>query len=182
MTVSLGRTGALLLRFFALPPTNVSPTLDHGVRATKRTSASRLAHGLADAVRHEPSGLVGYVKHAVQLMRTHAFLGRGHQMERQNPLVQRDVRALKQRADRHRELLAAVAAVERPSSIALAFKALHVGRAAVRAPRTIGPAQLFQMLAGVVFVVKDRIGQVGHRIALDFRRQSYLIRLVPSSI
>src|ERR1700675_4096572 len=50
---------------------------DH-TAAAKRASAERAfaAHGLADAMTHEPSRLVGNAKGAVHLMRRHALFGR----------------------------------------------------------------------------------------------------------
>ena len=54
------------------------------------------------------------------------FLLAAMQMEGQNPLRQRDVAALHDGADRHRELLAAGAAVEQPGAVRLAFQAVDV--------------------------------------------------------
>jgi hypothetical protein len=74
-------------------------------------------HGLADAVRKEPRGLVGDAKHAVQLKRADALLGGGKQVSRIEPLVQGNVRSLEHGADRHRERLAAlVALIGRPDA------------------------------------------------------------------
>src|SRR5687767_14513291 len=50
-----------------------------------------LTHGVANAVAHEPLGLVGQREHAVKLMRADALLRRAHQVDRHEPLIQRDM-------------------------------------------------------------------------------------------
>ena len=68
---------------------------------------SVLAHGLADAVRHEPSRLVGHAEHPVKLVGAHALLGSAHQVSGEHPLAQRHLRPLEHGSDRDGELLAA---------------------------------------------------------------------------
>ena len=97
-------------------------------------------------------------------MRAHALLGRGHQMDREQPLVQRDVRPLHHRAGAAGELVAAVVAKE-ITSLRLAGHPVNVERPAMRAVDAIGPARSFDMLAGGVFVVKAGFGKAGHGIA-----------------
>ena len=48
-----------------------------------------LVHGFADAVAHEPSGLVGDAEHTVDLMGAHAFLAGRQHVGREQPLVER---------------------------------------------------------------------------------------------
>lgn len=68
------------------------------VLAPKRAGRGVGGHALADAVGHEPSGLVGHAQHAVKLMRRHALFGRGDQVRGKQPLVQRDMAALHHRS------------------------------------------------------------------------------------
>src|SRR5439155_25559337 len=63
-----------------------------------------ITHSLADAVRQEPSRLVCDPESAVQLVSRDAFLAGTHQADCQQPFVQRDMRALEDHADAHREL------------------------------------------------------------------------------
>lgn len=99
-------------------------------------------HGFADAVSHEPRGLVGDAKRAVELVGADALLGRAHQVRRQHPLVKGHLRALKDRADRHRVLAAAVAAEIQARAVRLALQLrLAIRAAAVRADRAIRPAE-----------------------------------------
>ena len=61
----------------------------------------------------EPSRLFGKTKHTADLQGPHSLLGSHHEMRRGEPFVERDLAALVQRSDRHRERLAAsVALVE----------------------------------------------------------------------
>src|SRR6185312_9143695 len=69
-------------------------------------------HGMANAMGHEPSGLVGDPKHSVKLMGTHALLAGRHQVDSHEPLVKRDMRTLKDRPDGHGKLTLARAAPE----------------------------------------------------------------------
>ena len=101
----------------------------------------------------EPRGLVGDIERAVELVSGDALLARRHQVERLQPLVQRDLAALHDRALGDGEVLAAF----------LLGAAIHAGllglvgvvdRAAVRADRAIGPEQAFQESAGRVVVAE----------------------------
>jgi hypothetical protein len=60
-------------------------------------------HCLTNTVCQEPGRLVGDLERAVQLMSGDAFFARAHQADCQQPLVQRDMRALEYHADAHRE-------------------------------------------------------------------------------
>lgn len=117
---------------------------------------------------HKPCGLVGDAEHAVELVRGHALLRGREKVSRQEPLGQGDLRPLEDGADRDREGLPAIAALQEARAGGLAREAVGVLRAAVRADGTIGPADLLKVLAGLVLVVVDRVGQVAHgRLSLD---------------
>lgn len=87
-------------------------------------------HRLADAVRHEPSGLVGDAEHPAKLRRRHALLGSCHQVEAKDPLGKRNVAALHDRADRDREVLPAAVALMQTGAVALALQARDAVRCA----------------------------------------------------
>lgn len=56
---------------------------------------------------HEPSALVGDPEHSVKLMGAHALLAGAEQVNREEPLVQRNMAIRENRSDRHGELLSA---------------------------------------------------------------------------
>ena len=66
-----------------------------------------LFHRCADAVREIPRRLVGHVQRALKLAGAHPLLGLAHEVDRHEPLGQRQMRVLKDRPDRHGELVAA---------------------------------------------------------------------------
>ena len=71
-----------------------------------------------------------------------------------------------------KRLFAGIAVVQ-AGAMVLPLKAIDLLRlAAVRAERTIGPAELFEVLAGFIFVVEDRVCQVdfGHGFTSLLRR------------
>ena len=74
----------------------------------------------------------------------------------QQPLIQRNPGTLEHGSDNHGELLAAIVALEQTSAVMGAFKARGIERTAMRAERTIGPLDSFQMLAGCVLIVEAR--------------------------
>src|SRR3954447_8800013 len=111
--------------------------LDNLALAAKAARIVRGArHRLADAMRHEPSRLVAKAQHTVELVGAGPLLARGHQVRGQEPLVQRDVRALEDGADRGRELATALPALVQPITVGRAFH-LHdpILAAAARAYR-----------------------------------------------
>src|SRR5665213_601250 len=71
-------------------------------------------HGFADTVSHEPRGFVGDPKHAMELVGGNAFLARSHEVDRQKPFVDRDMRPLENRARPDREFALAAVAGEHP--------------------------------------------------------------------
>lgn len=159
---------ALLVALGALGPGDVGLICLHlPALVAAHRGRGIVAHGLADAVGHEPRGLVGHAEHAVQLVRRHAGLGGRHQVAGEHPLVERDLGALEDGADRDGELLAALSALVQALAVGLALKGAYLGRvgvAAMGADRAVRPAERLQVLAGLVGVGEDRIEQVGgHR-------------------
>jgi hypothetical protein len=84
--------------------------------------------------------------------------------DRLHPLVQWDLAALKDRAHRYRELLAAVLALVNAWAVRLAVQYIVIlaYAAAVRADRTIGPAGSFKVFAGLGGVLEMRLVEGGH--------------------
>ena len=123
--------------------------------------AAVVLHGLADAVRHEPSGLVGDAEHAVQLVGGHALLARCQQVRRQQPLVERDLATLEHGADRDGELLAAFVALVEAGAVGLALQLLDAVGSALPQCGQYGPCGHagLQVLAGLVVVGEDRAGE-----------------------
>ena len=137
---------------------------DFALAAHRAVALGGKAHRFADAHGKEPRGLVGpETEVALQLERTDALLAGGHQVERKQPLVERDMRALHDGASAARELVAAVAAEEH-TGLSFAAHTHRVERAAMRAvDLTIGPAGRLDMALGGGFVRENLAGQVGHR-------------------
>jgi hypothetical protein len=54
---------------------------DNGINAAERSLGSGAFHGFADTMAEEPSSLVGNAQHALHLLRAHALLGSGHEVE-----------------------------------------------------------------------------------------------------
>src|SRR5665213_531535 len=80
------------------------------VRAAERAKPA-VTHGLTNAMAREPCRFVGQPEHAMDLVGADALLAANHQMQDQQPLVERDMRALKHGADRDGELLLAALAL-----------------------------------------------------------------------
>src|SRR5690606_1959899 len=100
------------------------------------------------------------------------LLGRGKQEGSEKPLVQRDFGALEHSSNRHRELLAARVALIDPGTVRLTLKRRHgfrIGVAAMRAKRTVRPALLFEIFAGLVSILEDWVIQF-HGSALSMLR------------
>ncbi len=132
-------------------------------RAFARLEAT--AHRFANAMRHEPRRAVrAEAKIAEKLMRAHALLAGAKQMRGEQPLVHGDMRALEDRSHSGRELLATLMATVK--AMARGFGNNRVGgvhNSAMRANRTIRPADDFKVLPSGGFVVEDRVGKIdGH--------------------
>jgi hypothetical protein len=75
--------------------------------------AFRFGHGFTDAMRHEPSGLIGDIQSAVELMSGEAFLRRRVDIDGMNPRIECDLAALENGANGHgKGLLAGTALVD----------------------------------------------------------------------
>jgi hypothetical protein len=124
----------------------------------------KLAHCFANAHRHEPRAFVGDAEHPVQLVAGHAFLARGHQVHRQQPFRQRNMRSLANRSHRRAKPATARAAVI-PGAMRLIGRRgrLHsVEAAAQRAIRTIGPADRLKVSGCGFVVMEDWALKIGH--------------------
>lgn len=93
---------------------------------TKRTTVN-LGHRLAQTMLHEPGGLVSYAQRAVQLVGAHALFAGGHQVSRQNPLVQGKFGVLKDGPDGHRKGLVAVLALVEAGARRFALQFVVIG-------------------------------------------------------
>src|SRR4051794_6653871 len=97
-------------------------------------------------------------------MRGHAFLAGAEKAEREQPLVQGNMRALVDRASADRELVLTILAVIPARSHGLAAKrpsAFH--RAAKRAGHAVRPADGLKVLTGGFVVRVDRVGKFYRR-------------------
>jgi hypothetical protein len=121
--------------------------LDDFAFATERAKAAR-AHRFADTVAHEPGRLVIELQGAVELVGAHALLAGVQEVEGHQPLVQRDMAALHDRAGGDREILAALL-FGAPIPARLLERVGAANRAAMAANRPFRPAELFEPLAGV---------------------------------
>lgn len=121
-----------------------------------------VGHGLADAVCQEPSRAIGaHAEVTHELMGGNALLTRRHQVNGEQPLMQRNVRTLHNGSGAAGELAPAIVAEKHAGLLAL-FHAAHDERSAEWAGDAIRPARGFDMLAGGVFVVKAGGSQIGH--------------------
>jgi hypothetical protein len=148
--------------------------LNNAASAAQGRKAVR-AHGFAQAVRHEPSRLIGDFQNAVKLMAADALLGTAQKVRRLKPLVQRDMRGLENRADANRELLPASAAFLQPVTdntfgvllARLGANALEnvdlICVAAMRANRAVRPKQSLKTRKRCFFIVKVRLVENRHR-------------------
>src|SRR6266849_1056362 len=107
-----------------------------------------LTHAVADAVSHEPRALVRDFQRAMELMGTHPFFRGRIEMECPKPLIEWNVAVLKDRSDCHAELLAARSALDDLTPTFAGRQTVNLAEhSAMRAYRTIRPAQHFQILA-----------------------------------
>jgi hypothetical protein len=95
----------------------------------------------------------------MELMGRNAFLGRCHEVRRQKPLVQRDMRALEHRTRADREFASTAVALEH-SGLGLTSHLTDVVRAAERAGNAIGPTVLLHVGNRSGFVRKDGLSEV----------------------
>lgn len=78
----------------------------------------------------------------------------------EQPLVERNLGAFEHRPNGNSILLTAVIALDQSGAMVAALQASSIERSAMRAERTIGPLEAFQMLAGCVFVREAGRGNV----------------------
>lgn len=86
-------------------------------------------------------------------------------MKAERPFRQRQMAAFHDAPDRDRKSLIAGIAVMQSGAMALAAEAIDlVNLAAMRAIGTVWPAELFEVLAGFIFVVENWAGEIdfGH--------------------
>src|SRR2546427_12064952 len=94
-------------------------------------------------MRHEPCAAIRDLQHSMKLVRGHSFFAGAEQMIRKQPLAQRDVAVLEDRAHRDGERLAASATLVESRARGLALELVYPANlAAVGTKRAIGPAQL----------------------------------------
>ena len=151
--------------------TNLSPRLapDEGFVSFDHATAdpqdpTRRVHCFAQAVGHEPGRFVLDPKRALQLVAAAPLLTRTDQVDRLHPLVQRDLAALKDCTNGYRELFAAILALVYARAVRLAVQYIVIlaHAAAVRANRTIRPADSFKVLAGLGGVLEMWFVEGGH--------------------
>ncbi len=124
---------------------------------------ARIGHAFAQAMGHEPRRLVGDAKGALKLKGRDAFLAGAHQVGREKPLVQRDFGTLEHGSNGRGELLAAFlrVALIHARTVRLAVQRRGVANeTAMRTDRAMRPTRALKMLAGLVGVGEDWIGQV----------------------
>jgi len=158
--------GALVCVFIGFLAANVGLVdLDYLALSAKSAFGQCLAHSLADTVSHEPSGTIrAEAKHPPQLVSRNPLLAGAKQVRCEQPLVQRDMRALIDGTDRRgKRLLAVPAFVDaRPGAFALQFGRV-ADHATMRAFGAVRPAQRLEMSPRGFLVSEDRIGEVyGH--------------------
>src|SRR5258708_678475 len=114
-----------------------------------------ILHRFPDSVRHEPRGLQGNPKGAVQLVRANALLAGSDQKDSLEPQAQRDVAGLKNGADLDGKGLAAVIAlVSAYAGTLTAHLAVALHPAPVRAYRAARPDTGFYESVGAFPIVK----------------------------
>ncbi len=121
--------------------------LVHFDHADQRGSAERVvAHRFADAVAQIPGSLVGDVQLPLELIGADALTGIAHEVDGDEPLAERQVGVVHDRARGHAELVAAAPAL--PLAPALEFIDCHV--AAAHARHAMRPADGLQQLSALL--------------------------------
>src|SRR6185312_1309353 len=108
----------------------------------------------------KPRALIGDSERAMQLVRADTFLRGCHEANRQQPFMQRDMRALHDGAGARREFVLARGAVvpARPHRVAAEWR-VHSECATMRAMPTVSPTLAFEIRAGRVLIVVSWVGQ-----------------------
>jgi hypothetical protein len=100
---------------------------------------------------------------ALELLGRNALLAGAHHGERHDPKAQLNVRPLKDRADRDRELLAAGATLVDAGPVRLAFKlgrAIH--DATMRADGTVRPANALKVVPSLILGHLAQFREIAH--------------------
>ena len=113
-------------------------------------------HGFADAVQHEPCGLLSHVQIAGDFVATHSVLAIDYQPHGDQPLVEAEWAILEDRTDLDRELATVMGLAAFPQ--AARGQETHFLSAANRARNAVGPAEFSQQAERAV-----RIGEVADR-------------------
>jgi len=128
------------------------------------------AASLSQPMQDKPSRLLGDADFLGELHRGNALAGRHEQVHRINPLVQRNVASLEDRASAHREIfLALVAAVE--AALALCDPLTKTADWATRAVRPqpsfkVGPGRF--LIGDHLEKLESRNGGLAHGLTLNF--------------
>ena len=133
----------------------------NGVASAAHRCKLARAEGFTNAMREEPCTLVLNAENAVKLMRTNALLRRAKKIDRLKHLMQREVGRLENRANLHRELLAAIGALVKANAGFAQIIMLAAYRAAMRANRAFRPQNAFEMSESCAFIVKVTSGNCG---------------------
>ena len=101
-------------------------------------------HCFANAMRHEPSRLIGDTKRTVELMGADALFASVDERERHQPLIERDFAVFKDGSDRNGELLTASVALVQAGAGGLRREACNMAVfAAMGADGTVRPVDGF---------------------------------------
>lgn len=134
--------------------------------ATQGAGQLAVAHCLADAMRHEPSGLKGDAKYPVKLIAADPLLRRAQQEDRLKPDMQLDVAGLEDGSNLDGEGLAAgIAFIDADTGALAAQRAALADRAAMGANPTVRPnVRLYEGVSGCLVVILG-FGKNGHRLS-----------------
>ena len=138
----------------------------------------RCVHGLSNTTGKIPCGMVGDAERMVQFPGRHPFLGRGHQMHRNQPLVERNLRAMHGGANGDGELQSTLTTLVQAPPVRLTMQRLDLGLikvATMRADHPVRPTLTLKPLSGFIDVGEAWIVQVPeHCSSLRNRRSKQL--------
>lgn len=136
---------------------------------------ARSLHRFADAVRHEPRGLVLNAKRTLELVAGATLFAGADQVDRLHPLMQWNLGALKYSSHGHGELATAVLALHQPRTVRLALQRVVIlaHDAAMRAYRAVRPTHGFKVFAGFVCVLELGFVQVARHVCFSSKWKQY---------
>lgn len=115
-----------------------------------------IAHCFTNAMREKPRGAIRAESEiAHEPMRADALLAGRHEMDRQQPLVERNVRTLHHSASAASELVPAVVA-QKHSGLRFTGHAMNIERTAQRAVHFVRPAGRFDVGASGILIREAR--------------------------